>query len=111
MVCCLLPSLTRLYVLYMLPKLQFLDSSPVTQAERLEAKSRGQYCRTARLVKFTVPTGPLRVEYGEDALDSGVAPPASPLIREKRGPVYGQLAYRYVGKHSEGNRFIRNCDL
>ena len=46
---------TRLYVLYMLPKLLFLDSTSVTPMERLEAKRRGQYCRTARLVKVGRP--------------------------------------------------------
>jgi len=33
----------RLYVIYRLPKLQFLDASPVTNEERKEAQSRGQY--------------------------------------------------------------------
>ncbi|XP_043198562.1 leucine-rich melanocyte differentiation-associated protein-like [Amphibalanus amphitrite] len=101
----------RLYVLYMLPNLLFLDSMVVSRKERLEAKRRGQYCRTARLIRFSGPTGPARTEWGMDALDSAIAPPPPPVDRQKRGPVYGQLAYRYVGKHSEGNRFIRNSDL
>lgn len=102
----------RLYVLYMLPNLHFLDSTSVTLLERKEAKRRGQYCRTARLVKFSGPTGPASSEWGEDALDSALAPASSsPVDRQRHGPVYGQLAYRYVGKHSEGNRFIGNNDL
>ncbi len=32
-----------LYVIFRLPKLQFLDSSPVTPEERKEAAAKGQY--------------------------------------------------------------------
>lgn len=35
----------RYYVLYMLPKLNFLDSTPVTEAERKEAQRVGQYTK------------------------------------------------------------------
>lgn len=35
--------LCRLYVIYRLPKLQFLNASPVTAAERREAAEKGQY--------------------------------------------------------------------
>ena len=31
--------------------------------------------------------------------------------KRKSGSVYGKLKYKYLGKNSEGNRFIRNVDL
>ncbi|XP_037075419.1 leucine-rich melanocyte differentiation-associated protein-like, partial [Pollicipes pollicipes] len=60
----------RLYVLYMLPQLLFLDSTRVTAPERVEAKRRGAYCRTVKLVKWDAPASPARVEWGEDVLDT-----------------------------------------
>jgi len=103
----------RLYVLHMLPKLQFLDSSGVSPRERAEAKRRGRYCRTARLVRWDAAVSvPARAELGEDVLKTPLTrPPVAAAHSERRGPVEGKLTYRYIGKHSEGNRFIRSKDL
>jgi len=38
----------RLYVLYRLPTLKFLDAMPVTDKELQEAQRRGAYCVVAR---------------------------------------------------------------
>lgn len=38
----------RLYVLHRLPRLKFLDSSPVKESERREAKQKGQYLKVVR---------------------------------------------------------------
>jgi hypothetical protein len=41
----------RLYAIYILPSsLRFLDSRQVTQEERLNAKTRGKYSRTIKLL-------------------------------------------------------------
>ena len=36
---------------------------------------------------------------------------ATRFYKRKAGSVYGKLKYKYLGKRSEGNRFIRNTDL
>jgi len=38
----------RIFVLYNLPKLKFLDSTPVKMTERTEAQRRGCFLRVAR---------------------------------------------------------------
>jgi hypothetical protein len=38
----------RTYVIYRLPKLQFLDASPVTAAEKAEAAEKGQFLAPRR---------------------------------------------------------------
>ncbi|XP_049781965.1 leucine-rich melanocyte differentiation-associated protein-like [Schistocerca cancellata] len=96
----------RYYVLYRLPNLQFLDSTKVTTEERLEASRRGQ------LMKVVCPTN---VE-GRDDSPATFNSKYTPLPGSKRNigdhqGAYGKCRYRYSGKHSEGNRFIKNNDL
>ena len=33
------------------------------------------------------------------------------FYKRKAGSIYGKLKYKYLGKNSEGNRFIKNSDL
>ena len=42
----------RYYMLYCLPKLKFLDSSPVTSSELQTAKKRGKYCKVVTTTDF-----------------------------------------------------------
>ncbi|XP_072050949.1 leucine-rich melanocyte differentiation-associated protein-like [Amphiura filiformis] len=97
----------RYYVIFKLEKLRFLDSRPVKESERNEAKRVGSYMRVVKA----------------DETDMGV-PNSSDTSAEKYNPLpedtkdggqhqgtFGRCRYVYYGRHSEGNRFIRNSDL
>ncbi|XP_073942860.1 leucine-rich melanocyte differentiation-associated protein-like isoform X1 [Choristoneura fumiferana] len=94
----------RYYVIHKLRSLRFLDSRRVGTAERAEAATRGEFMRVRR------------------PRPEADAAPALPVARERPLPVdlsalgkhkgaYGKCNYKYTGKHSEGNRFIKNSDL
>ncbi|XP_063237578.1 leucine-rich melanocyte differentiation-associated protein-like [Bacillus rossius redtenbacheri] len=101
----------RYYVLHRLPGLLFLDSTRVSPQERTEALCRGQYMKVVspdnsnKLLLKKVDN-----EMGTEALDYTPLPLTNRDISDHKG-VYGKCRYRYSGKHSEGNRFIRNNDL
>ncbi|WAQ97141.1 LRMDA-like protein [Mya arenaria] len=97
----------RYYVLYRLPTLKFLDSTQVTAADLKEANRVGPFMCVVR--------GP------EDTSKAPEESPPSPtqytpLPQNARSSddhlsTFGKSKYVYYGKHSEGNRFIRNNDL
>lgn len=96
----------RLYVVYRVPSLTFLDAAPVTAAERAEAASKGKFLATRRAASTAPP--------------AGAASPAAEASAEGESPKQarkGMTAFldigksTYDGKHSEGNRFIVNDDL
>lgn len=94
----------RCYVLSWLPKLTFLDSTPVGAAERRAAEQRG------RLMRVATP------RQQQDEEDFSPQLEGTPLPKSSRAPgdhlsAYGRCRFRYSGKQSEGNRYIRNCDL
>ncbi|KAH6942066.1 hypothetical protein HPB50_000249 [Hyalomma asiaticum] len=103
----------RYYVIHKLWRLKFLDSRAVTSAERAEARRVGAFMRVARPpvhVGVSVPW-----DDGDTELDAYRYTPLPPMpthdIGQQRKTVYGVLKYKYTGKHSEGNRFIRNDEL
>lgn len=102
----------RCYVIYCLPHLKFLDSSPVTKDEKEEAIIRGQYFRIAKPCKPTTRKyHDFQNAFIEDDRNKLMPlPPAKCNLKPHRG-IYGACRYRYTGKNSEGNRFIRNHDL
>jgi len=97
----------RLYVLYRLKNLRFLDSSPVSGDEKKEAQRVGY---------LSLPSRPDPLQYRK------APPPISPeevynvlpqdLKQEGVGKAsFGVSNYVYYGRQSEGNRFIVNEDL
>jgi hypothetical protein len=109
----------RLYVAFRLPRLQFLDSSPVTAAERKEAAEKGAYL---------APRRPKAAAGGGEVGGGGAGSPAAgpPLVggglstagaaaaaAEKKKPAsfLGVGASTYDGRNSEGNRFITDRSL
>ncbi|KAK4014667.1 leucine-rich melanocyte differentiation-associated protein isoform X1 [Daphnia magna] len=96
----------RCYVIYCLPSLKFLDSTTVTREEREEAILRGKYLKTVKPLSLKTQAKPMR----QDRKDFVPLPPAKLNIALHKG-IYGACRYRYTGKNSEGNRFIRNHDL
>ncbi|XP_073978699.1 leucine-rich melanocyte differentiation-associated protein-like [Rhodnius prolixus] len=93
----------RYFVLYMLPNLEFLDSRTVTLQERSVGQQRGMYMKIVR------PSNNYIKEKENDNRKMYSPLPAF-QIKSHHG-IYGKCMYRYSGKHSEGNRFIRNDDL
>ncbi|KAK8728285.1 hypothetical protein OTU49_009213 [Cherax quadricarinatus] len=122
----------RLYVLNRLPTLKFLDSTGVRRSEMREARKRGALARTIRPPPLPVCPLPLtKMRY--DGMGGSLLPTEgnrtakkNPVdSREMNGTVgkrgipdilspmthtgaYGIRQYRYLGQHSEGNRFINN---
>ncbi|XP_014673605.1 PREDICTED: leucine-rich repeat-containing protein C10orf11 homolog, partial [Priapulus caudatus] len=98
----------RYFVIYKLPKLKFLDFKPVSKGELEEALKRGVYTKVIRYWPNE-----------EVDADSGSSPESAskltPLPSQTRNndhyAIFGQSKYVYYGRHSEGNRFIRNHDL
>uniref|UniRef100_A0A3B5QI94 Leucine rich melanocyte differentiation associated n=2 Tax=Xiphophorus TaxID=8082 RepID=A0A3B5QI94_XIPMA len=94
----------RYFVLYKLPQLKFLDSRKVTKKELMEAQARGAFMK---VVKPKLEA----VSYSENRpLPYTPLPQGSRDARNHKG-VFAKCRYIYYGKHSEGNRFIRNDQL
>ncbi|KAM4032095.1 leucine-rich melanocyte differentiation-associated protein isoform 2-T2 [Anomaloglossus baeobatrachus] len=97
----------RYFVLNKLPNLKFLDTRKVTNKEREVASSRGAFMKVVK-PKET------KVSSGTDSCSPDL--PYTPLPSASRDPtnhrgVAGKCRYIYYGKHSEGNRFIRDDQL
>lgn len=99
----------RYFVLFHLPGLKFLDSRATTAAELAEAQRVGQFMKVVKVSTEDMYQG-----------HAGTVEPKasqfSPLPAEGRDAsshrgTIGTCKYVYYGKHSEGNRFIRNNDL
>lgn len=101
----------RLRVLHILPHLKFLDSRAVTPAEVAEAKRVGEFVKVVK-----VSERDLELQAAKRASEPQEKALFSPLPKEARSPdahkgTIGTCKYVYYGRHSEGNRFIRNNDL
>lgn len=91
----------RYHVISKLPKLQFLDSTPIEEVERKEA-ARGNHLTVAR------PAGAQNY-----VVDSKSAAPTQKISTSppKVATFLAKGKPRYDGTNSEGNRFIMNDDL
>uniref|UniRef100_A0A8C6TSH0 Leucine-rich melanocyte differentiation-associated protein n=1 Tax=Neogobius melanostomus TaxID=47308 RepID=A0A8C6TSH0_9GOBI len=97
----------RYFVLHKLPQLKFLDTRKVTKRESMEARERGEFMKVVK-PKCDAPS----TEAGKDSNPL----PYTPLPRGSRDGsnhrgLFTKCRYIYYGKHSEGNRFIRNDQL
>lgn len=97
----------RYFVLNKLPNLKFLDTRKVTNKEREVASSRGAFMKVVK---------PKENEVSSDTDSRSPDLPYTPLPSVSRDPtnhrgVAGKCRYVYYGKHSEGNRFIRDDQL
>lgn len=117
----------RLFTIYSLPSLQFLDSAPVSPDERLEAKKKGQYLAVRKPSASTrgSRTASAASKGGDATSDAGgaaagasagagaAAATATSAEEDSRKPAafLGLGASAYDGRHSEGNRFIVDKDL
>lgn len=125
----------RLFVLYRLRNLKFLDSRQVTSRERMEAEKRGKFCKVVTVSDQMYSgvsslsnigggaEGSEGASFGgenknqeeDDEFDHDGSTTASngQGIHEQPQSTsyYGYTRHVYTGKHSEGNRFIKNNDL
>lgn len=98
----------RYYVLYRLPALKFLDSRRVKTTEKEEAKRVGAH------MKIIAPSSEDVTSQMQESLEE--KPAYTPLPSDSISPgnhkgTFGRCKYIYFGKHSEGNRFIKNDQL
>ena len=82
-----------IYVCQILPKLKFLDSQPL-----LKIQPEDSLKLELTFTKVTLQKSQSLTVYQ--------TPPET-----KSKLSFGKLRYKYIGKHSEGNRFIGNKDL
>ncbi|XP_077202082.1 leucine-rich melanocyte differentiation-associated protein isoform X2 [Paroedura picta] len=97
----------RYFVLHKLTNLKFLDSRKVSPKEREEAALRGAF------MKVVKPPDSKPSSDGASSSPQGQytpLPSGSRDLTNHRG-VLGKCRYVYYGKHSEGNRFIRDDQL
>jgi hypothetical protein len=95
----------RLFVLYRLKNLKFLDSRQVTAKERQEAERRGKFCKVV-VANSNQPYQPYQTndEFDEPSTDDSGS-------KHQSASYFGYTRHVYTGRHSEGNRFIKNQDL
>jgi leucine-rich melanocyte differentiation-associated protein len=94
----------RFYVAARLPNLKYLDSSPVTDKERLEGNK--SYARVAR------PDPSQYQKKAEDpVIEESLGLPVDDPASQQKKTTYGVTRYVYVGRQSEGNRFIVDQQL
>ncbi|XP_064518718.1 leucine-rich melanocyte differentiation-associated protein isoform X1 [Pseudopipra pipra] len=97
----------RYFVLHKLTNLKFLDTRKVTRREREEALVRGAFMKVVK---------PKDAKASSDAASASPEMHYTPLpsgsrdLTNHRG-ILGKCRYIYYGKHSEGNRFIRDDQL
>ncbi|XP_050754547.1 leucine-rich melanocyte differentiation-associated protein isoform X6 [Gymnogyps californianus] len=97
----------RYFVLHKLTNLKFLDTRKVTKREREEALVRGAFMKVVK---------PKDAKASSDAASTSPEMHYTPLplgsrdLTNHRG-ILGKCRYIYYGKHSEGNRFIRDDQL
>ncbi|ODN05964.1 Leucine-rich repeat-containing protein C10orf11 [Orchesella cincta] len=91
----------RYFVIHHLPGLRFLDHKPVTQNEFFESQ---RACH--REANFHHPNKPLPQGKSKNVKNKSTSSNGT-TSKSKQG----KRKYRYVGKNSEGNRFIKDTDL
>eukprot|EP00051_Salpingoeca_urceolata_P024005 m.414995 g.414995 ORF g.414995 m.414995 type:complete len:324 (-) comp20176_c5_seq8:369-1340(-) len=103
----------RYLVLHSLPKLKFLDSRNVTKEELAEAKRVGQFMRVVRYQEQDEEPAAAPSQPSESSEPNSLYRPLPQDLRDAQThrATIGQCKYVYYGRHSEGNRFIRNQDL
>ena len=96
-------------VIQALPSLKFLDNNKVTAKEKtITSDSKlllGNTYKTSSVLSMAnsaVVPSMLRNKPPDENFR---------FYKRKPGSEYGIMKYKYLGKHSEGNRFIKNMDL
>nr|XP_005988317.1 PREDICTED: leucine-rich repeat-containing protein C10orf11 homolog isoform X1 [Latimeria chalumnae] len=98
----------RYFVLHKLGNLKFLDTRKVSKKEQEEARVRGAFMKVVKPKDDKV--------FGDQQGATTAESSYSPLPSGSRDPTnhkgaFAKCRYVYYGKHSEGNRFIRDDQL
>ncbi|KAK1164533.1 leucine-rich melanocyte differentiation-associated protein-like [Acipenser oxyrinchus oxyrinchus] len=97
----------RYFVLHKLTNLKFLDTRKVSKREHEEAKARGAFMK---VVKPKIDTESRDLRSVSPGMLYTPLPSGSRDSKSHKG-VFAKCQYVYYGKHSEGNRFIRDEQL
>ncbi|XP_062926234.1 leucine-rich melanocyte differentiation-associated protein isoform X2 [Mobula hypostoma] len=99
--------LPRYFVLHKLPNLKFLDARKVTKKEQQEASTRGAF------MKVVKPKDLASCEGDVNMLGFHQYTPLPQGTRDgsNHKGIFAKCHYVYHGRHSEGNRFIRDDQL
>lgn len=103
----------RLYILYRCPNLTMIDWNSVTDDERSESRTRGQYAVKRSSVKIDRSSWIDNILPKKDdsiaLLEPDDVPTGAANINKRK---VGKTAFKkFESKHSEGNRFIVNTQL
>eukprot|EP01147_Barroeca_monosierra_P007444 gene7444-9786_t len=102
----------RRLVLYHLPNLKFLDASKVTSKEIETARQAGNFVTVLRLNEQELLQQQRKLSASELRTPSVYSPlPNNEKKPEETKANLSKCRYVYYGRHSEGNRFIRDGDL
>lgn len=96
----------RYFIISRCPKLAFLDSTPIDNAEKKEAEAKGSFLKVAKPKGVSSGSRQQEQNFGQKQYAAAVSttPPKVATFLAKGKP-------RYDGTNSEGNRFIVNDDL
>ena len=101
-------------MIHALPSLKFLDDNKISSRERFvtsqstaislmnDQKGTFNLTRSKRITNIEKSSLVTRNNTSEEN---------NRFYKRSPGAIYGKLKYKYLGKNSEGNRFIRNVDL
>ena len=101
-------------VIQALPSLIFLDDNKITHKERLASSLDTEVANSndhKRGYKLTRSKQMENFECTSLVKCSDSLQENTRFYKRKPGSMYGKLKYKYLGKNSEGNRFINNNDL
>ncbi|XP_072347727.1 leucine-rich melanocyte differentiation-associated protein [Scyliorhinus torazame] len=98
----------RYFILHKLPKLKFLDARKVTKKEYEEAAARGAFTKVVKPKDDLASS-----DFGSNLSDVQQYTPLPQGSRDgtHHKGVFAKCRYVYHGRHSEGNRFIRDDQL
>jgi len=103
--------LYRFYIVHHLPALRFLDHKPITQLELFE--SRSSHHAEISLYQQSSPLPSQQKSYQQKSV--AFSKTGGVEIRNTDAPPskgkQGKRRFKYIGKNSEGNRFIQDTDL
>ena len=101
-------------MIHALPSLKFLDDNKITPRESLMTSQTTTVSHTNDQRGSSKLTRSKRVGNVENlplVNRNNSSEENARFYKRKPGAVYGRLKYKYLGKNSEGNRFIKNVDL
>eukprot|EP00760_Papus_ankaliazontas_P029843 PhM_4_TR4492/c0_g1_i1/m.9083 len=106
----------RLYIVYRVPTLKFLDAMPVTADEVKEARLQGSHTRVIRVGGAQSSAQPQAEDNDVQQGTSATAVPPQffkddPSREGRHATYFSYQRQQYSGKSSEGNRFIKDDKL